>query len=159
MENTIVGLKDIVVDFDGETVLNGLSLDIHDKEFVTLLGPSGCGKTTTLRVIGGFIEPKSGNVFFDGKDITGLPAYKRQVNTVFQKYALFPHLNVYENVAFGLRLRRVEEKELKNRVLEMLEMVGLRGLTAGYHHPFRRSAAAGRDCQSAGESPPGTAAG
>ena len=127
MENTIVGLKDIVVDFDGETVLNGLSLDIHDKEFVTLLGPSGCGKTTTLRVIGGFIEPKSGNVFFDGKDITGLPAYKRQVNTVFQKYALFPHLNVYENVAFGLRLRRVEEKELKNRVLEMLEMVGLRG--------------------------------
>ena len=127
MENTIVGLKDIVVDFDGETVLNGLSLDIHDKEFVTLLGPSGCGKTTTLRVIGGFIEPKSGNVFFDGKEITGLPAYKRQVNTVFQKYALFPHLNVYENVAFGLRLRRVEEKELKTRVLEMLEMVGLRG--------------------------------
>ena len=126
MENTIVGLKDIVVDFDGETVLDGLSLDIHDKEFVTLLGPSGCGKTTTLRVIGGFIEPKSGNVFFDGKDITKLPAYKRQVNTVFQKYALFPHLNVYENVAFGLRLRKVEEKELKTRVLEMLELVGLR---------------------------------
>ena len=127
MENTIVGLKGIVVDFDGETVLDGLSLDIHDKEFVTLLGPSGCGKTTTLRVIGGFIEPKSGNVFFDGKDITKLPAYKRQVNTVFQKYALFPHLNVYENVAFGLRLRKVEEKELKTRVLEMLELVGLRG--------------------------------
>ena len=127
MENTIVALKDIVVDFDGEAVLTGLSLDIHDKEFVTLLGPSGCGKTTTLRVIGGFLEPKSGNVFFDGKDITGMPPYKRQVNTVFQKYALFPHLNVYENVAFGLRLRKVEEKEIKTRVLEMLEMVGLRG--------------------------------
>ncbi len=127
MENTIVALKDIVVDFDGEAVLTGLSLDIHDKEFVTLLGPSGCGKTTTLRVIGGFLEPKSGNVFFDGKDITGMPPYKRQVNTVFQKYALFPHLNVYENVAFGLRLRKVEEKEIKTRVLGMLEMVGLRG--------------------------------
>ena len=125
--NTIIALKNIVVDFDGEAVLNGLSLDIHDKEFVTLLGPSGCGKTTTLRVIGGFLEPKSGNVFFNGKDITSLPPYKRQVNTVFQKYALFPHLNVYENVAFGLRLRKVDEKELKTRVLEMLEMVGLRG--------------------------------
>ena len=125
--NTIIALKNIVVDFDGEAVLNGLSLDIHDKEFVTLLGPSGCGKTTTLRVIGGFLEPKSGNVFFNGKDITSLPPYKRQVNTVFQKYALFPHFNVYENVAFGLRLRKVDEKELKTRVLEMLEMVGLRG--------------------------------
>ncbi len=125
--NTIVALKDIVVDFDGEAVLTGLSLDIHDKEFVTLLGPSGCGKTTTLRVIGGFLEPKSGSVFFNGKDITRLPPYKRQVNTVFQKYALFPHLNVYENVAFGLRLRKVEEKELKARVLDMLELVGLRG--------------------------------
>ena len=101
MDNSvIVSLKDIVVDFDGETVLDGLNLDIHDKEFVTFLGPSGCGKTTTLRVIGGFIEPKSGNVFFNGKDITSLPPYKRQVNTVFQKYALFPHLNVYDNVAF-----------------------------------------------------------
>ena len=125
--NTIIALKNIVVDFDGEAVLNGLSLDIHDKEFVTLLGPSGCGKTTTLRVIGGFLEPKSGNVFFNAKDITHLPPYKRQVNTVFQKYALFPHLNVYENVAFGLRLRKVDEKELKTRVLGMLEMVGLRG--------------------------------
>ena len=125
--NTVVALKDIVVDFDGEAVLTGLSLDIHDKEFVTLLGPSGCGKTTTLRVIGGFLEPKSGSVFFDGKDITGMPAYKRQVNTVFQKYALFPHLHVYENVAFGLRLRKVEEKEIKTRVLDMLEIVGLRG--------------------------------
>ncbi|NLS85220.1 MAG: ABC transporter ATP-binding protein [Ruminococcaceae bacterium] len=125
--NLIVSLKNIVVDFDGQTVLTGLSLDIHDKEFVTFLGPSGCGKTTTLRVIGGFIEPKSGNVFFDAKDITRLPPYKRHVNTVFQKYALFPHLNVFENVAFGLRLQKMDEKELRKRVLEMLELVGLKG--------------------------------
>lgn len=137
MENIIVSLKDIVVDFDGENVLNGLSLDIHDKEFVTLLGPSGCGKTTTLRVIGGFLQPNSGNVFFDGKDIKNLPPYKRNVNTVFQKYALFPHLNVFENVAFGLRLNKqkdengklykMPEAEIRQRVLEMLEKVGLKG--------------------------------
>lgn len=128
MENPIiVSLKDIVVDFDGEPILTGLSLDIHDKEFVTLLGPSGCGKTTTLRVIGGFVEPKSGNVLFNGKDITNLPPYKRPVNTVFQKYALFPHLNVYENVAFGLRLKKMDEKEVHSRVMEMLETVGLKG--------------------------------
>lgn len=123
----IVSLQNIVVGFDGENVLNGLSLDIHDKEFVTFLGPSGCGKTTTLRVIGGFVQPSSGNVFFDGQDITNLPPYKRQVNTVFQKYALFPHLNVYENVAFGLRLKKMDEKEIRSRVLEMLEVVGLKG--------------------------------
>ena len=125
--NEIVSLKNIVVDFDGEPVLTGLSLDIHDKEFVTFLGPSGCGKTTTLRVIGGFVQPKSGNVFFNGKDITALPPYKRQVNTVFQKYALFPHLNVFENVAFGLRLQKLPEKEIRARVLERLEVVGLKG--------------------------------
>ena len=125
--NEIVSLKNIVVDFDGEPVLTGLSLDIHDKEFVTFLGPSGCGKTTTLRVIGGFVQPKSGNVFFNGKDITGLPPYKRQVNTVFQKYALFPHLNVFENVAFGLRLQKLPEREIRTRVMEMLEVVGLKG--------------------------------
>ncbi len=124
--NIIVSLKDIVVDFDEETILNGLSLDIHDKEFVTLLGPSGCGKTTTLRIIGGFLSPKSGNVFFDGKEITHLPPYKRLVNTVFQKYALFSHLNVFENVAFGLRLQKLPDREIKSRVLEMLEIVGLR---------------------------------
>ncbi|MEG1782233.1 MAG: ABC transporter ATP-binding protein [Oscillospiraceae bacterium] len=124
--NIIISLKDIVVDFDTETVLDGLSLDIHDKEFVTLLGPSGCGKTTTLRIIGGFLSPKSGNVFFDGKDIANLPPYKRQVNTVFQKYALFSHLNVFENVAFGLRLQKLPESEIKAKTLEMLEIVGLR---------------------------------
>ncbi|MDL2293486.1 ABC transporter ATP-binding protein [Ruminococcaceae bacterium OttesenSCG-928-D13] len=126
-QSVIISLKDIVVDFDDEAVLNGLSLDIHDEEFVTLLGPSGCGKTTTLRVIGGFLAPKGGQVFFDGKDITALPPYKRPVNTVFQKYALFPHLNVYENVAFGLRLKKVEEKLIREQVLEMLELVGLKG--------------------------------
>ena len=126
-DTVIVALKDIVVDFDDESILSGLSLDIHDKEFVTLLGPSGCGKTTTLRVIGGFQSPKSGSVFFDGKDITALPPYKRHVNTVFQKYALFPHLNVYENVAFSLRLKKVPEAQIKSSVLEMLELVGLKG--------------------------------
>ena len=111
MDNSIiVALKNIVVDFDGEPILTGLSLDIHDKEFVTLLGPSGCGKTTTLRVIGGFVEPRSGNVFFAGRDITRLPPYKRQVNTVFQKYALFPHLNVFETWRSGCGCRSWTKK-------------------------------------------------
>ena len=99
--NAIIRLKDIVVEFDGESVLRRINLDIRNHEFVTLLGPSGCGKTTTLRIIGGFVNPKSGDVFFDGKRINDLPPYKREVNTVFQKYALFPNLNVYENIAFG----------------------------------------------------------
>lgn len=123
--NAIVSLKDIVVEYDGERVLKEISLDIMDKEFITLLGPSGCGKTTTLRIIGGFVTPDSGEVFFDGKLINGIPPYKRQVNTVFQKYALFPHLNVYENIAFGLRLKKLSEKEIRTRVLEMLELVNL----------------------------------
>ena len=128
MDNSIiVALKNIVVDFDGEPILTGLSLDIHDKEFVTLLGPSGCGKTTTLRVIGGFVEPRSGNVFFAGRDITRLPPYKRQVNTVFQKYALFPHLDVFENIAFGLRIAKVPAEEIEERVTEMLGVVSLKG--------------------------------
>ncbi len=125
-ENVIVKLEDIVVNFDDEQVLKGINLDIHDKEFITLLGPSGCGKTTTLRIIGGFIEPDSGKVFFDGQLINAVPPYKRQVNTVFQKYALFPHLNVYENIAFGLRLKKTPDSEVHKRVLEMLEMVNLR---------------------------------
>lgn len=126
-ENLIVSLKDIVVEFDGQKVLDGLSLDIHDKEFVTFLGPSGCGKTTTLRVIAGFVTPKSGNVFFDGKDIANMPPYKRPVNTVFQKYALFPHLDVFENIAFGLRIAKVPEAEIRERVTEMLGVVSLKG--------------------------------
>ena len=125
--NVIVRLDNISVAFDDEEVLNDFSLNIHDEEFVTLLGPSGCGKTTTLRVIGGFLIPDSGRVFFNGGDITALPPYKREVNTVFQRYALFPHLNVFENVAFGLRIQKLEEPEVKKRVFDMLDLVGLQG--------------------------------
>ena len=123
----IISLKNLVVEYDGERVLNGIDLDIKDKEFITFLGPSGCGKTTTLRIIGGFIEPKEGDIYFDGKKINGMPPYKRQLNTVFQRYALFPHLNVFENVAFGLRIKKMSEKEIRQRVLDMLELVNLKG--------------------------------
>lgn len=125
--NHIVELQNIFVSFDGEPVLKGIDLYIRDKEFVTLLGPSGCGKTTTLRIIAGFVEPDEGDVFFEGKKINGVPAYKRQVNTIFQRYALFPHLNVYENVAFGLRLKKIPESEIKVKVKEMLSLVNLAG--------------------------------
>ena len=128
MDNSvIVSLRDIVVEFDGQRILDGLNLDIHDKEFVTLLGSSGCGKTTTLRLIAGFLEPNSGKVLLKGQDITGVPPYKRPVNTVFQKYALFPHLNVFENVAFGLRLKKMDEETIRRKVRDMLEVVGLKG--------------------------------
>ncbi len=123
----LISLRGVSKAFDGETILDNVSLDIHDKEFVTLLGPSGCGKTTTLRIIGGFETADSGEVFFDGKEISQVPPYRRLVNTVFQKYALFPHLNVYENVAFGLRLKKVPEEEIKTKVQEMLAMVNLKG--------------------------------
>ena len=123
----IIQLKDISKAFDGETILHHIDLDIKDKEFVTLLGPSGCGKTTTLRIIGGFEMPDSGDVYFDGKRINDLPAYQRPVNTVFQKYALFPHLNVFENIAFGLRLKKLPEREIVKQVKDMLAMVNLRG--------------------------------
>ena len=126
MEN-IISLHNIVVEFDGEKILKNIDLDIRDKEFVTLLGPSGCGKTTTLRIIGGFLTPTSGDVLLDGRRINDLPPHKRDVNTVFQKYALFPHLNVYENIAFGLRIKKVSEKEIVRRVGEMLELVNLTG--------------------------------
>lgn len=123
----IISLKDINIAFDGETILNNISLDIKDKEFVTLLGPSGCGKTTTLRIIGGFVTPDSGTVSFEGNIINNVPPHKRNVNTVFQKYALFPHLNVYDNIAFGLRVKKMPEKEIQKRVQEILEIVNLRG--------------------------------
>ena len=127
MEN-IISLKNIVVDFeDGERILKNISLDIKDKEFVTLLGPSGCGKTTTLRIIAGFLDPTEGDVLFEGKKINGVPPHKRNVNTVFQRYALFPHLNVYENIAFGLRVKKLPQKEIVKRVGEMLELVNLKG--------------------------------
>ena len=127
MSENIIQLENISVAFDGEKVLDNLSLTIKDKEFVTLLGPSGCGKTTTLRIIAGFIEPDSGNVYFDGKRINDIPPYKRQVNTVFQRYALFPHLNVFENIAFGLRLKKMPDAEIRQKVFEMLELVNLKG--------------------------------
>ena len=131
MENNqkkvIVSLKDIFVRFDGEVILNHINLDIHEKEFITILGPSGCGKTTTLRIIGGFVEPESGDVIFDGSKINGTPPNKRNVNTVFQKYSLFPHLNVYDNVAFGLKLKKLPKAEIKQKVTKMLATVDLKG--------------------------------
>ncbi len=123
----IVSLRDIFVQFDGEVILNHINLDIRDKEFLTILGPSGCGKTTTLRIIGGFLEPEEGTVNFEGKKINGLPPYKRNVNTVFQKYSLFPHLNVFENIAFGMRIKKLPNNEIKKRVKEMLSIVDLKG--------------------------------
>ena len=118
-------LDKISVSFDNEIVLKDLSLRIKEGEFVTLLGPSGCGKTTTLRIIAGFLSPDTGDIFFKGKRINNVPAHKRGVNTIFQKYALFPHLNVYENVAFGLRIQKKSEHEIKKKVHEMLKMVNL----------------------------------
>ena len=133
--NNIIELVNVTKSFDGDIVLDNINLKIKDGEFITLLGPSGCGKTTTLRIIGGFLYPDSGSVFFDGKNITNVPPYKRHLNTVFQKYALFPFLNVYENVAFGLRIKKLPEAKIRAKVLEMLELVNLvgfekRGVTA-----------------------------
>jgi len=123
----IIELKNISIAFDGDQVLDNLNLEIRDGEFITFLGPSGCGKTTTLRIIGGFVEPDSGDVMFDSQKINGVPAYKRQVNTIFQRYALFPHLNVYENVAFGLRVSKTPKEEIDKKVTEMLKTVNLSG--------------------------------
>lgn len=123
----LIELRKLVKDFDGQRVLQGISLNIYENEFVTLLGPSGCGKTTLLRIIGGFLDADEGQVLFDGQDITGLPPYKREVNTVFQKYALFPHLNVYDNVAFGLKLKKEPKDIIEQKVNRMLGLVGLRG--------------------------------
>ena len=128
MKEPIISLSNISVSFDGEPVLKNFNLSIRDGEFVTLLGPSGCGKTTALRTIAGFIKPNSGDVYFEGKKITNLPPHKRNVNTIFQKYALFPHLNVYDNIAFGMRLKHKSEDEIKKTVNEMLHMVNLNGM-------------------------------
>ena len=123
----LIELKGISKSYDGEKVIDSMNLYIRDGEFITLLGPSGCGKTTTLRIIGGFEWADEGELFFDGEEISEVPAYKRNINTVFQKYALFPHLNVYENIAFPLRLKKIKEDEIKARVTEMLSMVALAG--------------------------------
>ena len=127
MSKELIRLVNCQMAFDDEIVLDDINLYFNDKEFLTLLGPSGCGKTTTLRIIGGFIKPTGGDVLFDGVRINDVPPHKRKVNTVFQKYALFPHLDVYENVAFGLRLAKLPEEEIDERVTEMLEIVSLKG--------------------------------
>jgi len=127
MAKELIRLANCRMDFDGETVLDSINLYINDREFLTLLGPSGCGKTTTLRIIGGFLQPTSGDVLFEGVRINDVPPYKRRVNTVFQRYALFPHLDVYDNIAFGLRAAKLPEDEIDARVTEMLEIVSLKG--------------------------------
>ena len=141
MSKELIRLRTLCMVYDDEPVLNDINLYINDKEFLTLLGPSGCGKTTTLRIIGGFATPTSGDVLFDGVRINDVPPYQRQINTVFQKYALFPHLNVYENIAFGLRMQKrpdpsdptgrkkvkIPEEEIHQRVMEMLEVISLKG--------------------------------
>ena len=141
MSKELIRLRDLCMAFDDELVLDHINLYINDKEFLTLLGPSGCGKTTTLRIIGGFATPTSGDVLFDGVRINDVPPYQRQINTVFQKYALFPHLNVYENIAFGLRMQKrpdpsdptgrkkvkIPEEEIHQRVMEMLGVISLKG--------------------------------
>ncbi len=126
-KKVIINLTDVSKSYDGELILDHINLQIHDKEFVTLLGPSGCGKTTTLRIIGGFETPDTGNVYFDGKDVKDVPPHQRPVNTVFQKYALFPHLNVFENIAFGLRLKKTPEETIREKVKESLSLVNLKG--------------------------------
>ncbi len=128
MDNHItIDLKNISKEYSGVTVLENINLYIRENEFLTLLGPSGCGKTTTLRLIGGFEKPTEGRVIFEGKDITDIPPYERQINTVFQKYALFPHLDVYDNIAFGLKIKKKSNKEIKQMVKEMLRLVNLQG--------------------------------
>ena len=125
--NELIELKGIVKRFDDETILKSLDLSIKDGEFVTLLGPSGCGKTTTLRIIAGFETPDEVEVLFAGKNINKVPPNKRNINTVFQRYALFPHLNVKDNIAFGLKLRKTPQSEIDRKVEEMLELVNLKG--------------------------------
>lgn len=129
MDKALIELVNVnkIFEDDGKQVLSDINLRIKEKEFVTFLGPSGCGKTTTLRLIGGFTNHTSGKLLFNGKDISKLPPYKRQINTVFQKYALFPHLNVYENIAFGLRIKKMDEKTIEAKVKKMLKLVNLSG--------------------------------
>ena len=123
----IIDLRNITVSYGDNVILDKLNLYINEKEFITLLGPSGCGKTTTLRCIAGFVQPDSGEVVFEGKVINDVPPHKRRVNTIFQRYALFPHLNVYENIAFGPELQKKSRSEVRQTVAEMLELVNLKG--------------------------------
>lgn len=130
MENEkkkLIQFRNVQKSFDDQIILKGIDLDIYENEFVTLLGPSGCGKTTLLRILGGFLDQDEGEILVDGKDITKLPPYKRELNTVFQKYALFPNMNVYENIAFGLRLKKVSDDIIEQKVMRMLRLIGLEG--------------------------------
>ena len=123
----LIEFRNIVKNFDGQIVLKGVNLDIYEKEFVTLLGPSGCGKTTLLRILGGFLDANEGAIIFDGQDIAKVPPHKRELNTVFQKYALFPHLSVYENIAFGLKIKKMSKDIIDQKVMKMLRLIGLEG--------------------------------
>ena len=135
----LIEFKNIVKEFDGNIVLKGINLDIYENEFVTLLGPSGCGKTTLLRILGGFLEQDQGSVIFDGEDISSVPAYKRPINTVFQKYALFPHLNVFENVAFGLKIKKTPKDITESKVNRMIQLVGLDELEENMYKKHMKS--------------------
>ena len=126
-ENKIIEFRGIVKQFDNQIVLKGINLDIYENEFVTLLGPSGCGKTTLLRILGGFLDADEGKVIFAGEEISKKPPYERELNTVFQKYALFPHLSVYENIAFGLKIKKVSKDVIDQKVMKMLRLIGLEG--------------------------------
>ena len=127
MKDKIIQFRNIVKEFDGQVVLKGVNLDIYENEFVTLLGPSGCGKTTLLRILGGFLDVNEGQIIFNGEDITHTPPHKRELNTVFQKYALFPHMNVAENIAFGLKIRKISDDVIEQKVMKMLKLIGLEG--------------------------------
>ena len=169
MSKELIRLSNCSMVFDDDVILNSINLYIKDKEFLTLLGPSGCGKTTTLRLIGGFLTPTSGDVLFDGERINEVPPHKRAVNTVFQKYALFPNLNVFDNVAFGLRIPKTDENgkkiklsqdEIQTRVMEMLELVSLKGFEHRQRHlSLWRTAAAGGHRPCPGQPPQGAPAG
>lgn len=126
-EKKLIQFRNIVKDFDGQIVLKGINLDIYENEFVTLLGPSGCGKTTLLRILGGFLDANEGQVIFDGEDISKVPPHKRELNTVFQKYALFPHMTVYQNIAFGLKIKKMSKDVIEQKVMKMLKLIGLEG--------------------------------
>ncbi len=142
----LIDLKDITVKYGDNVVLDKLNLYINEKEFITLLGSSGCGKTTTLRCIAGFLEPDSGEIIFEGRVINDVPPHKRKVNTIFQRYALFSHLNVYENIAFGPEIQKMPKAEIRKTVAEMLELVNLKGFEK--RTIDRWSAAACCDCKS-----------
>ena len=129
MSKHIIELENICKTFDDSEVLKNINLHIDENEFVTLLGPSGCGKSTLLRLIAGFEAPTSGTIRFDGVDLANVMPYERRVNTVFQKYALFPHLNVFDNIAFGLRIKKLPGSEIKNKVHRVLDLVNLSGLS------------------------------